>query len=67
MKIEVDSKALNKLEAMVQQLQEDRDMLRVALIDCVAVMSRKLDGLKCIQPELRYAREAIAKGEKHAN
>lgn len=40
--------------------------LLAALIDCVAVMSSELNGLKSIQAELRYAQEAIAKatGEK---
>ena len=38
-----------------------------ALIDCVAVMESELKGLAVIQPELAYAKSAIAKatGEQH--
>jgi hypothetical protein len=35
--------------------------LLAALLDCIAVMERDLNGLPVIQPELRQARAAIAK------
>jgi hypothetical protein len=35
--------------------------LLAALLDCISVMERDLNGLPVIQPELRQARAAIAK------
>lgn len=40
--------------------------LLTALIDCVHVMERELNGLAVIQPELRQARDAIAKATGEA-
>ena len=44
----------------VEKLAAQRDELLDALANCVAVMERELDGLKCIQPELQLARTTIA-------
>lgn len=43
----------------VPALLAERDELRAALFDCVAVMQNELDGLAVIQPELRKARVAL--------
>ena len=57
---QMSTEDIQKMPLSVNGVIAQRDELLKALIDCVAVMSRELNGLKVIQPELRYAQEAIA-------
>lgn len=46
-------------EARLKRLEESHSELLTALRSCLFVMKRDLDGLKCIQPEIREAELAI--------
>ncbi len=50
------------LSASLKQADALGVELQAALHDCVLVMERDLNGLAVIQPELRQARAALAKG-----
>lgn len=72
MKIEVDSEALNKLEAMVQRLQDERDILLTALeclIDSVDHCEYTIGSIGTWAYCFDTARDAIskAKGENNAH